>query len=149
MMVCRNALLGMIVAALLLAPIVSAQNSDENTVLVIEPGYNFTQTGMSVRSVDSIVQGETDYFSKYVSSGTTQLVVDLNWGTPSNTLSLTINSPTGQYGPYYDSSDGITDGRTVLRITKSGGQALPSGTWSFRIYGEQVSATEDYTFVAY
>jgi hypothetical protein len=149
MKVCRNALLGLIVAALLLAPIVSAQNSDKNTVLVIEPGYNYTQTGMSVRSIDWITQGETDYFSKYVSSGTTQLVVDLNWGTPSNTLSLTINSPTGQYGPYYDSSDGITDGRTVLRITKSGGQTLPSGTWSFRVYGERVTGNEDYTFVSY
>ncbi|MFA7694781.1 MAG: peptidase domain-containing protein [Methanoregula sp.] len=148
MKVYRNALLGLIVAALLLAPIVSAQNSDKNTILVVEPGYNYTQTGMSVRSIDWITQGETDYFSKYVSSGTTQLVVDLNWGTLSNTLSLTINSPTGQYGPYYDSADGVTDGRTVLRITRSG-QALPSGTWSFRVYGEQVTGNEDYTFVAY
>jgi len=149
MKVFRNAILLVIVAELMIAPIVSAKNSDKKTGLVIEPGYNYTHSEQSVRSYDSIVQGETDYFSKYVSSGTTQLVVDLNWGTPSNILSLTINSPTSQYGPYYDNSDGITDGRTVLKITTSGGQALPSGTWSFRVYGEQVTGNEDYTFVAY
>jgi len=148
MKVFRKVLFVVIVATLMLVSIVSAQNSDKNTILVIEPGYNYTQTGMSVCSVDSIMQGETDYFSKYVSPGTTQLVVDLNWGTSSNTLSLTIISPTGQYGPYYDGSDGIIDGRTVLSITRSG-QALPSGTWSFRVYGEKVTASEDYTFVAY
>jgi hypothetical protein len=148
MRVFRNALFVVIVAALLLVPIVSAQSSDNNTVLVIEPGYNYTHTGMSIRSIDFLVQGETDYFSKYVQTGTSQLVVDLNWGYPSNSLALLITSPTGQYGPYTDGSDGITDGRIVLLITRSG-QALPQGTGSFGITGERVTGVEDYSFVAY
>lgn len=148
MRVFRNALFVVIVAALLLAPIVSAQSSDKNADLVIEPGYDYTHTGLSIKSMDSLVQGETDYFSKYVPAGTSQLVVDLNWGTPANSLALMITSPTGQYGPYHDGSDGRTDGRIVLSITRSG-QALPAGTWTFGIFGERVTGVEDYSFVAY
>jgi len=148
MQVFRNVLLVVIGAALLLVPIVSAQLFDQDSALVIEPGYNYTHSELSVRSYNSLIQGETDYFSKYVQPGTSQLVVDLNWGTPSNSLSLTINSPTGQYGPFYDGSDGNTDGRIVLLITRPG-QSLPAGTWTFRVYGERVNGVEDYTFVAY
>jgi hypothetical protein len=144
----RNVLLLLFSAALLLAPIVSAQQDNQNSTIIILPGDPDKAPVFSILAYDTIVQGETDYFTKYVQSGTSHLTLDLNWGTVSNSLSLTVNTPIGVYGPYYDSSDGRSDGRIVL-LMSGAGQSLPSGTWDFRVYGDRVSGVEDYTFVAY
>jgi hypothetical protein len=93
----------------------------------------------------TITQGETDQFSKYVSSGTDNLNVDLNWGYRQNSLSLTIIAPDATLGPYYDADDGVKDGRIRLSITKSGG--IAPGTWNSWIYGQQMQGVEDYTFI--
>lgn len=138
----------MIGAACLLTPIVSAQPFEKNMDLVVVPGNGVLPIGLSTKAYDTITQGETDYFSKYVSAGTSQLMMDLNWGTPSNSLSLTANTPAGQYGPYYDNSDGKTDGRIVLKMSRPG-QSLPQGTWNFRVYGNSVTNVEDYSFLTY
>ena len=148
MMAYRNAFLFLLGAALLLAPLVSAQEDDKVPGLIVVPGNSSGFSGFSTKAYDTIAQGETDYFTKYVGSGVQQLTLDLNWGVPSNSLSLSISTPSGSYGPYYDSFDGITDGRIVLTMLQQG-QSLPSGTWNFRVYGQRVSGTEDYTFVAY
>ena len=148
MKVYQNVMLLMICAACLLTPIVSAQPFEKSTALVVEPGDCILPFSISTRSFDTITQGETDYFAKYVSAGTSQLTMDLNWGTPSNSLSLTANTPIGQYGPYYDSSDGRTDGRIVLKMSRPG-QSLPQGTWNFMVYGSSVAGVEDYSFMSY
>ena len=149
MSVYRNALFILIGAALLLAPVVSAQQADHNQTIIVVPGDGSKSPVYSILAYDTIVQGETDYFTKYVPSGTSQLTLDLNWGNASNSLSLWVNTPAGLYGPYYDSSDGIAaNGRIVLAMSGSGG-SLPAGTWEFRVYGDSVSNSEDYTFVAY
>jgi len=148
MTVYRNLVFVLLGAALLLAPIVSAQQEDRNSTIIVVPGDGVKSPGFSTLAYDTIVQGETDYFTKYVASGTTQLTLDLNWGTPSNSLSLTVDTPIGSYGPYYDSSDGRADGRIVLVMSRSG-QSLPAGTWYFRVFGQYVTGVEDYTFLAY
>ena len=93
---------------------------------------------------DTITQGETNWHSKYVSSSTTTLDVDLNWGSSSNSLKLTIYTPDGYtLGPYYDGSDGSINGRIDLYIKNSNG--IATGTWNYRVYGQSVSGTESYT----
>lgn len=149
MSVYRNTLLILIGVALLLAPVVSAQQVDLNQTIIVVPGDGSKSMVFAPLVSDTITQGETDYFAKYVPSGTSQLTLDLNWGTPSNSLTLWVNTPVGLYGPYYDSSDGIpSNGRIALVMSGSGG-SLPAGTWEFRVYGDNVSGVEDYTFVAY
>jgi hypothetical protein len=73
--------------------------------------------------------------------------VDLYWGNPSNSLSLTAIAPDGTIGPFYDSSDGVTDGRIYLTISRTGG--IAPGTWVFRVYGVSVVGTQSYNFVTY
>jgi hypothetical protein len=145
----RNILVILVGAALLLAPVVSAQVEDQKPAIIVIPGDDMRLPGYLPLTYDTITQGETDYFARYVLPGTSRLTLDLNWGTPSNSLSLTVSTPVGTYGPYYDSSDGKpSDGRIVL--TMSGGSgSLPAGSWDFMVYGDSVSGVEDYTFVAY
>ncbi len=77
------------------------------------------------------------------------LEVDLNWGDTSDSLTLTIYTPSGsKLGTYRDSSDGSTNGRIHLNIDPSQGY-VQQGTWKFNVYGESVSGTEDYTFNVY
>lgn len=70
--------------------------------------------------------------------------VDLNWEYSANSLSLTIYSPDNSIrGPYYDSSDGTTDGRIHLYVNNPNG--VTQGTWNFKVYGYSVSGTQSYT----
>jgi hypothetical protein len=149
MSVYRNALLILLGVALLLAPVVSAQQVEKSQAIIVLPGDGSKSPIYSPLVYDTIIQGETDYFTKYVSSGTSQLTLDLNWGTPSNSLSLWVNTPVGLYGPYYDSSDGIPSNGRIALVMSGSGSSLPAGTWEFRVYGNSVSGVEDYTFVAY
>jgi len=97
-----------------------------------------------IDAFDTIVQGKTNWHSRSVSSYMTTLRVDLNWGTPSNSLRLTIYTPDGYtLGPYYDSADGSVNGRICLDITNPNG--IARGTWSYRVYGYSVSGTQSYT----
>lgn len=141
-------LLALIVGAVVLAPIVQAQDVEK------APGYSVTPGGLSLnkffapRASGTISTGETDTYSKYVLPLTSSLTTDLNWGDTSDSLSLTIIAPDQTLGPYYDSSDGYTDGRIVLQVTNPGGY-LTMGTWKFGVHGVSVNGVEDYTFVAY
>jgi hypothetical protein len=93
---------------------------------------------------NSITQGKTNWEAKTVSSYITTLNVDLYWGNPSNSLQLTIYSPDGNtFGPYYDSSDGSTDGRINLNIQNSNG--IAEGTWYYKVYGYSVTGTQSYS----
>jgi hypothetical protein len=92
---------------------------------------------------DTIKQGETNWHSKSVSSYTTSLHIDLNWGDTSDSLRLKVYNPSNQLvGTFYDSSDGVIDGRINIEIRKSGGIDL--GTWHYQVYGYHVTGIEDY-----
>lgn len=93
---------------------------------------------------DSITQGQINWEDQQISSYTNTLNVDLDWGNPSNSLQLTIYSPDGTvFGPYYDSSDGVIDGRINLYIENTNG--IAEGTWMYKIYGYSVSGTQYYS----
>ena len=93
------------------------------------------------------ISGAETYFFWH---GVTLLDIDLNWGNKNSRLSVTVYTPTGgSSGTYYDTSDGLRNGRIVLRIKpKSGKKYLQEGSWKFKVYGESVRGTEDYTFKA-
>ena len=95
-------------------------------------------------SSSPITQGQRDYFSTYVPSGKTSFSHFLSWGSSANSLALTIETPSGILGTYYDSSDGSTDGRISLRISRAGG--LAAGNWPSSVYGHRVSGTETYSY---
>ncbi|MFA6364197.1 peptidase domain-containing protein [Methanoregula sp.] len=134
-----------VIGALLFAPAVSAK------IVETKDGYVVTTVDTASRlpsvipmSSASISQGQTQRYSSYISGGKSAFTVDLNWGVPSNSLSLTLNAPDTALGPYYDAADGRTDGRVNLRISNSGG--LTSGTWWSHVYGYQVTGSQAYTY---
>jgi hypothetical protein len=148
MKVFSTSLLALIAAAMVLAPFAYAQDvENENLFEVTAVGLPFAGLG-SAKAIDTITTGETDTFSRYVWPLTSSLMVDANWGDPSDSLALTINAPDRTLGPYYDNSDGIVDGRILLRISNPSGY-LPMGNWKFSVYGSHVTGVEDYSFVAY
>lgn len=136
-----------VIGALLFAPAVSAK------LVETKDGYVVTSVDDTPRlpsvlpmSSASISQGQTQSYSTYVPAGKTAFIADLYWGVTSNSLSLTINAPDAQLGPYYDAADGKVDGRIYLRISKSGG--LTSGNWWSHVYGYQVTGSQSYTYAA-
>ncbi|HIH94196.1 TPA: hypothetical protein HA338_09160 [Methanosarcina acetivorans] len=84
-----------------------------------------------------------------VGSGINYLEVDLNWGDTIDSLTLSISTPSGsKLEPYHDNYDGSVNGRIRLNIDPSQGY-VEQGTWQFKVYGESVSGSEDYTFNVY
>lgn len=148
MKVLSNSLLALIVAALVLAPVAYAQDVDKNNYIVL-PALELPLTGSgSSKAYDTITTGETDTFSQYIWPLTSSLMLDANWGDSADSLALTINTPEQTLGPYYDGSDGVIDGRILLRVSNPSGY-LSMGNWKFSVYGSRVNGVEDYTFVAY
>lgn len=134
-----------VLGAALLAPAVSAKIIEEKDGYVVSTIDEDTRCADIARlSVSTITQGQRDYYSTYVPSGKTSFSHYLSWGSVSNSLALTIGTPSGILGTYYDSSDGSTDGRINLRITRAGG--LAPGTWPSSVYGHRVSGTETYSY---
>jgi len=134
-----------VLGAALFAPAVSAKIIDEKdgyVVSTIDEDARFA--GFQSLSVSTIAQGERDYYSTYVPPGKTSFSHYLSWGSVANSLALTIETPSGILGTYYDSSDGSTDGRISLRISRASGLAL--GTWPSSVYGHRVSGTETYSY---
>jgi len=138
----------LVVGAALFVPAVSAKIVDEKNGYIVTSGDNtIRMPEIPALATTSISQGQTVYYSTSVPSGKTAFYTDLNWGTPANSLSLTIYTPDASVlGPYYDAADGRTDGRINLKISKSGG--LPSGTWSSKVYGYRISGSQSYSHSA-
>jgi len=137
-----------LICALLFVSGVSAQKVDENGGYTVTPAGNLKLPGVVMpMSVGTITQGETDWYYYVVSPGTPSITTDLNWGDTSDSLSLTIIAPDGTLGPYYDGADGTTNGRITLGISRS--PSLASGTWSFKVYGNQVTGSQGYNFFVY
>ena len=81
----------------------------------------------------SITQGQSNWYSYVVPSGKTSITTDLNWGDTSDSLSLTIFAPDGTLGPYYDSADGVTNGRINLAISRPPGLPRAPGTSRYMV----------------
>ncbi|MHC1754951.1 MAG: hypothetical protein AB9861_05880 [Methanosarcina sp.] len=154
-----------IVIGLMAVPAVSAEeeyaeNSDTEDVpasagieYIVSPWTeNSLDTENSIsllRSTQYISQGQTITHNVNVGSGVDYLEVDLNWGDTSDSLTLSIYTPSGsKIGTYRDNYDGSVNGRIRLNIDPSQGY-VEQGTWQFKVYGESVSGTEDYTFNVY
>jgi hypothetical protein len=143
--------LGVVVMMLLLIASSAVVSASEQDSAINKGGYrvepvNATEMDpMSIKSVSgSITQGMTNWHPKSVSSYITSLNVDLNWGVPANSLRLKIYSPDGYtFGPYYDSFDGVNNGRINLNIINSNG--IAQGTWYYEVYGERVTGTQGYS----
>jgi hypothetical protein len=140
-----------VIGAALFAPAASARIVEQKNGYVVSTADDI-RGGILLPEASSltstgITQGQTQTYSRYVNSGTTSIISDLNWGNTANSLSLTIVAPDATLGPYYDGADGQIDGRIYLRISKSSG--VTPGTWWNRIYGYQVTGTQGYTFSSY
>ncbi len=137
-----------LVCAIVLVSGVSAQNANTSAAYSATPaGDLHLPAVMSPMTAGTITQGQTNWYSVVVPSGKASLTVDLNWGYAPNSLSLTAIAPDGTIGPFYDASDGVTDGRIFLTISRTGG--IAPGTWKFRVYGVSVLGTQSYNFVIY
>jgi len=135
----------MLLALAMLIPFASAVDVKDS-----DGGYTVTWINSEktddyqVKSVyQTIIQGETDWIYKSVSSHITKLHVDLNWGDASDSLRLKVYSPDGHtFGYYYDNSDGSFNGRIQFNINNPNG--IAQGTWQYEIYGYSISGVEDY-----
>jgi cold shock CspA family protein len=138
----------LVVGAALFVPSVSAKIIDEKDGYIVTSGDTTVHMpDISRLASSSLSQGQAIWYSTSVPSKKTAFSMDLYWGTPTNSLSLTIYTPDSSVlGPYYDAADGRTDGRISLRISKSGG--LSSGTWSSKVYGDRISGSQSYSYSA-
>lgn len=90
----------------------------------------------------SITQGEMKSFQRQMPENLTRFTYDLFWQDPGNSLKLTIFAPDGMMGPYYDDSDGITNGRIFFQITRP--ECVASGNWHAVVEGERVNGTQQF-----
>jgi hypothetical protein len=135
-----------LILAIALISGVSAQDVEIQNGYIVNPAQDLNLPSVVLpMSSGTISQGQTLFYSKYVPAGTTLLVPDLNWGDPTDSLTLTISAPDATLGPYSDASDGLINGRIYLSVSKPSG--LSAGTWYFRVYGEQVNGVQSYSFI--
>lgn len=123
---------------LLLVPGALAQSC--TTGITVMPGVG---DGVEIlRSIGNTIHpGEYQTIEKSVPSGVKTLKIYLDWsghqhsGTDSLTLAVTPPGST-VLGPYRDGADGRMDEKITLTLSQS--SSLPSGTWKFLIFGEDV-----------
>src|SRR5271157_2942688 len=97
-----------------------------------------------MRLSGTISQGQTLWFTKYISQGCPGFYTTLNWGNPSNDLQLTIFTADGYVvGPFDDGSDGVIDGAVSMYIWRNGG--LAGGTYYEKVYGLSVNGQQSFT----
>jgi len=126
------------------APINDHTGTADNGGYVVSPAKSVNGNAGILTIYDTIKQGETDWHYTIISDYYMTLNVDLNWGNSANSLQLTIYSPDNHvFGPYYDSDDGIIDGRINLDIYNPNG--IAQGTWSYNVYGYRVSGVQSYS----
>jgi hypothetical protein len=90
----------------------------------------------------SVVQGEIKPFHRQMPENLDRFTCDLFWQDDRNLLKLTIVTPEGLIGPYYDESDGIVNGRIYLQISRAGG--ITPGDWYAIVEGERVKGTQQF-----
>jgi hypothetical protein len=134
-----NRLIGLLAIFVLIVPMVSAgsigSGNGEVTLDLLQADES------TICGYYAITQGEIDSHSYSVSTGTSVLLVDLDWFTPIYSLRLNIFRPDGSlYGTYRDGDDGrAPDGWIQCEIPNP----VP-GAWKLQIYGERVTGTQPY-----
>lgn len=89
-------------------------------------------------------QGETDYYTYYVSSGDTTLEVSLTWDASNgDALRLLIQTPTTASYSFEDGVDGTINGKITLRTGIPAG--MTADDWGFAVIGLSVDDTASYT----
>jgi hypothetical protein len=92
---------------------------------------------------NSIMQGETNWHKSEVNAQTDSLKVDMGWADTDSKLRLVIYTPDGQIlGPYFDDSDGNTDGRINLNVTNEEGVA--QGQWNYKVNCVEAAGKVEY-----
>jgi hypothetical protein len=135
----------LLVVAFLAVPPAAATEGGGYTVRPSTSDDPVTTQGIS----DSIEQGETNKHQFYVEDGVACLEVYLDWGSTSDSLTLTVYAPSGsKIGTFRDSSDGMTDGKIHIDIDPDGNH-VDQGTWTFDVYGEKISSQRNYTLALY
>jgi len=85
-----------------------------------------------------IRKGTSVAFFQSIPAGSGNITCNLNWQDANSSLKFTIFAPDGMMGPYYDSSDGRTDGRIFLQVSREA--TLSSGDWYVVIEPEKIDA---------
>jgi hypothetical protein len=106
-------------------------------LLIVTPVVSAKKISIQTVS-DTITQRESDWYCKYISSSS--FSVYLVWNNPSNSLTLTIYSPSGEVYGYHDADDGKVDGKITLNVVNA-----EYGIWYFKVYGEKVSDVQAYS----
>ncbi|RXA14732.1 hypothetical protein EQO05_15080 [Methanosarcina sp. MSH10X1] len=101
------------------------------------------------KSINYIKKRQSKIHEVKVDSGANYLEVDLNWGDKNDKLRLITYTPSGsKLETNRDNADGRINGRIHVNILPSKGD-MQQGTWQFKIYGEDVSGKEGYSFNVY
>ena len=140
-----------LVLLVLLAGMAAASASAANVKKPVDNGVAVTHekglapgTIMPMSISGSIAQGQSKWYSRAISGYQTDMEIDLYWGNPSNSLSMTIYTPDGYVcGPYYDNCDGRLDGYIPCHLYRSSG--LPKGTYYVKVYGYSVYGVQSFT----
>ncbi len=142
------------VVALLAAPIVSAENipavsADNTSGYKVRPSVGNASGGSPLTVTDSVKQGETKRHQFNIGSGVRWLEVNLDWTSSSDSLTLTIYTPSWvKVGTYHDADDGVIDGKIHIDIVPNSGY-VQQGVWTFDVYGERVATQRTYNLNVY
>ncbi|MFZ1898747.1 hypothetical protein [Methanoregula sp.] len=79
--------------------------------------------------------GHTAIFRTDISENISYILVDLNSGDPTDSLSLSVIAPDQVFGPYTDISNGTHEGRIYLKI--AGRNNLTPGLWEFIVHSNK------------
>lgn len=96
---------------------------------------------------NQISPGETKWHSASVGDAVESVNFDVKWADPDSKIRLMIYTPDGKVlGPYYDDSDGKTDGRINLNVANPMGVA--AGEWHLKVTSEDTDLLRsDYYYV--
>lgn len=143
---CKVLIIAILAAALLL-PLAAAQSAElpsRNTITVLPLDLiAAADPENALRTIGgTIYPGESETVSKYVPASVRKMTVYLDWSGHQHpgidSVRLTIYQPgsSSPVGRYYDNADGKVDEKISLSLSDS--PSLPSGTWTFILYGDDV-----------
>lgn len=124
---------------------VSIVSANAETGYIVRPSENEDPIIITKLS-DTITQSETNRHQMSVGNQVDYLEIYHNWQSTSDSLSLTIYTPSWQkIGTFHDLDDDTLDGKIHIDIVPNGNY-VEQGTWTFDVYGESVSSRRSYTF---
>lgn len=92
-------------------------------------------------------EGECAWYVLDVSTGTTQICLDLSWEEVGESLSCTLICPGGTLLRFTDSDDEVMDARVKISVTSRAG--IVPGRWYCAISGESIQEEARYSIIWY